>query len=324
MTVSCLVNPRACHETIYPKTNKTNKVQKIAVIGAGAAGASFAIEAAKSGHSVSLYEASNSIGGQLLHAHKVPGKEEFDELLRYFNAMLKKYNVNVQLNNKVSAQQLKDANYDSIVLATGIKPRKLNIEGIDNDNVLSYEEAFTNPEKIGQQVVIIGAGGIGFDMATFLMHQHAGAQSIDSFNANWGIDATGQNNGSLANQTVIEKTDRNVTLLQRKPGRFGKTLGKTTGWVHQIELQKRGVKTIGDLNYLKIDKAGVHVEQDGKDVLFPADSVIICAGQESNDEFADSLNDFAMVYRIGGVKQALELDAAQAIEDATRLAYELN
>ena len=324
ITVSCLVNPRACHETLYPKTIKTNKAQKIAVIGAGAAGASFAIEAAKNGHSVSLYEASNRIGGQLLHAHKVPGKEEFDELLRYFSTMLKKHTVNVQLNNKVSVQQLKDANYDSIVLATGIKPRKLDIEGIDNDNVLSYEEAFTNPEKIGQQVVIIGAGGIGFDMATFLMHQHAGAQSIDSFNSNWGIDSSGKNNGSLATETVIEKTNRNVTLLQRKPGRFGKTLGKTTGWIHQIELQKRGVKTIGDLNYLKIDDAGVHVEQDGKEVTFPADSVIICAGQESNDEFADSLNEFASVYRIGGVKQALELDAAQAIEDAVQLAYEIN
>ncbi len=324
ITVSCLVNPRACHETIYPKANQTNKAQRIAVIGGGAAGASFAIEAAKNGHTVSLYEASNCIGGQLLHAHKVPGKEEFDELLRYFNTMLKKYAVNVQLNNKVSAQQLKNESYDSIVLATGIKPRKLAIDGIDNDNVLSYEDAFTNPEKVGQQVVIIGAGGIGFDMATFLMHQHDGAQSIESFNSNWGIDGSGQNNGSLATETVIEKTNRNVTLLQRKAGRFGKSLGKTTGWIHQIELQKRGVKTIGDLDYVKIDAAGVHAKQDGKDVLFPADSVIICAGQESNDEFAESLNDIATVYRIGGVKQALELDAAQAIEDAIQLAYEIN
>ena len=210
------------------------------------------------------------------------------------------------------------------MLATGIKPRKLDIEGIDSEHVISYEDAFKNPEKVGQQVVIIGAGGIGYDMATFLMHPHTGAQSIESFNSNWGIDASGQNSGSLATETVIKKTDRNVTLLQRKAGRFGKTLGKTTGWIHQIELQKRGVKTIGDLNYVKIDNAGVHVEQDGKDVLFPADSVIICAGQESNDEFADSLNEFASVYRIGGVKQAVELDAAQAIEDATRLAYELN
>ena len=323
-TVSCLVNPRACHETIYPKISKTEKPQKIAVIGAGAAGVSFAIEAAKNGHSVTLYEASNCIGGQLLYAHKVPGKEEFDELIRYFNTMLNKYAVNVQLNTKANAQQLQETGYQSIVLATGIKPRKLDIEGIDSEHVISYEEAFKNPEKVGQNVVIIGAGGIGFDMATFLMHPHTGAQSIESFNSNWGIDATGKNNGSLAKETVIEKTDRNVTLLQRKPGRFGKSLGKTTGWIHQIELQKRGVKTIGDLNYVKIDNAGVHVEQDGKDVLFPADSVIICAGQESNDEFADSLNEFANVYRIGGVKQAVELDAAQAIEDATRLAYELN
>lgn len=323
-TVSCLVNPRACHETIYPKTSQTKDPQKIAVIGAGAAGVSFAIEAAKNGHDVSLYEASGSIGGQLLYAHKVPGKEEFDELIRYFNTMLSKYKVNVQLNNKINAQQLQGKNYQSIVLATGIKPRELNIEGIDSEHVMSYEEAFKTPDKVGQDVVIIGAGGIGYDMATFLMHPHVGAQSVESFNANWGIDATGKNNGSLATKTTIQKTDHNVTLLQRKPGRFGKTLGKTTGWIHQIELQKRGVKTIGDLNYLKIDDAGVHVEQDGKDVLFPADSVIICAGQESNDEFADTLKDIAQVYRIGGVKQAKELDAAQAIEDAIKLAYELN
>ena len=325
-TVSCLVNPRACHETLMPKLPTTSSPKNIAVIGAGAAGLSFAIEAKKLGHNITLYDAAADIGGQLAHARKVPGKEEFDELLRYFNVMLEKHQVTTQLNTHVTVEQLESANYDSIVLATGVIPRRLDIPGIDNSNVFSYEEAFRAPEKIGQTVVIIGAGGIGYDMAEFLTHQDDDKNPIDSFNAHWGIDPEGLQPGSLVSSIQpTMKSSREVTLLQRKAGKFGRSLGKTTGWIHQAELHKRGVKLLGDLRYLKIDDAGLHIEKDGETQLLAADSIIICAGQESRDELAEPLNNLATsVYRIGGVKEVRELDAAQAIRDGSKLAYELS
>lgn len=325
-TVSCLVNPRACHETLMPTLTSTSNPQKIAVIGAGAAGLSFAIEAKKLGHNITLYDAAADIGGQLAHARKVPGKEEFDELLRYFKVMLEKHQVTTQLNTHVTVEQLESANYDSIVLATGVIPRQLDIPGIDNSNVFSYEEAFRAPEKIGQTVVIIGAGGIGYDMAEFLTHQDDDKNPIDSFNAHWGIDPEGLQPGSLVSSIQpTMKSSREVTLLQRKAGKFGRSLGKTTGWIHQAELHKRGVKLLGDLRYLKIDDAGLHIEKDGEAQLLAADSIIICAGQESRDELAEPLNNLTTsVYRIGGVKEARELDAAQAISDGTKLAYKLS
>jgi len=325
-TVSCLVNPRACHETLMPKLPTTSSPKNIAVIGAGAAGLSFAIEAKKLGHNITLYDAAADIGGQLAHARKVPGKEEFDELLRYFNVMLEKHQVTTQLNTHVTVEQLESANYDSIVLATGVIPRRLDIPGIDNSNVFSYEEAFRAPEKIGQTVVIIGAGGIGYDMAEFLTHQDDDKNPIDSFNAHWGIDPEGLQPGSLVSSIQpTMKSSREVTLLQRKAGKFGRSLGKTTGWIHQAELHKRGVKLLGDLRYLKIDGAGLHIEKDGETQLLAADSIIICAGQESRDELAEPLNNLATsVYRIGGVKEVRELDAAQAIRDGSKLAYKLS
>lgn len=325
-TVSCLVNPRACHETVYPPLKTTDKPKNIAVIGAGAAGLAFSIEAAKQGHKITLYESSSSIGGQLLHAHKVPGKEEFDELLRYFQVMLDKYDVNLQLNHRIDAKQLEIAHFDSIVLSSGIKPRELDIPGIKNSKVLSYEQAFREPEKIGQEVIIIGAGGIGFDMAGFLTAPESSNDSVLAFNQNWGIDPTGLGEGGLANSPCeTEKPLRNVTLLQRKAGRFGKTLGKTTGWIHQIELQKRGVRMVGGLDYLSIDDAGLYIEKEGKEQLLPADNIIICAGQESQDELTESLSQITnQLFHIGGVKEARELDAAQAISDGIKLAYQIN
>lgn len=325
-TVSCLVNPRACHETLMPALPTTSSAQNIAVIGAGAAGLSFAIEAKKMGHEITLYDANPHIGGQLAHARKVPGKEEFDELLRYFKVMLEKYQVNIQLNTKVTIDQLKSAQYDSIVLASGIRPRQLDISGIDSPNVFTYEEAFHSAEKIGQTVVIIGAGGIGYDMAEFLSHQNDGMEAIDSFNKNWGIDATGLQPGGLdSSAKATLKSHRDVTLLQRKAGKFGRSLGKTTGWIHQVELQKRGVKLLGDLNYVKIDEQGLYIEKDGVTQLLAADSIIICAGQESRDELVKPLHEITNnIYKIGGVKEVRELDAAQAISDGIKLAYSFN
>jgi len=325
-TVSCLVNPRACHETLMPILPSTSSPQKIAVIGAGAAGLSFAIEATKQGHNITLYDANAHIGGQLTYAHKVPGKEEFDELLRYFDVMLKKYNIDIKLNTYITAQELESAHYDSIVLASGIKPRQLDIPGIDGPTVFTYEEVFQSSEKIGQTVVIIGAGGIGYDMAELLTHQDDNLEPIDSFNANWGIDPTGLQPGALdSSAKPAPKSHRNVTLLQRKAGKFGRSLGKTTGWIHQAELQRRGVKLLGDLNYVKIDEAGLYIEKDGVTQLLSADSIIVCAGQESRDELAEPLNKVTSnLYRIGGVKEVRELDAAQAISDGIKLAYALN
>lgn len=325
-TVSCLVNPRACHETIYRLKPKTTRPQKIAVIGAGAAGLSFSIEAAKQGHNITLFEAAASIGGQLLLARKVPGKDEFDELLRYFQVMLDKHAVNLQLNSRVDAQQLKAAGFDAVVLASGIKPRKLTLPGSDQANVLSYEQAFNSPEKVGQRVVIIGAGGIGYDMAEFLSHHALNTDPVSEFNNNWGIDADGKQPGALLkNPAKPTKSIRDITLVQRKADKFGRTLGKTTGWIHQVELQKRGVKTLGDLSYNKIDAAGLHITQRGEAKLLPADTIVVCAGQEARDDLADSLvSTFKALYRIGGVNEVRELDAAKAISDAQQLAYQLN
>lgn len=322
-TASCLVNPRACHETLMPVLPTTNQTKKTAVIGAGAAGLSFSVEAAKNGHSVTLYESKSEIGGQMLYAHLVPGKEEFDELLRYFTVMLKKHGVTVKTNHTADAEQLKQGDFDLIVLASGIKPRTLDIPGINHPSVMSYEQAFSEPEKIGTSVVIIGAGGIGFDMAEFISHQANDQDPIQAYNESWGIDPDGMQPGALSKPRTPPPI-RNISLLQRKSGKFGRSLGKTTGWVHLIELQKRGVKMIGDLDYIKVDDQGLHIKREGCIQILPADTIIICAGQESRDEIAESLIDVAKnIVRIGGVKQVKELDAAQAISDGVELAYQL-
>lgn len=325
-TVSCLVNPRACHETKIPKLSTTDQPKTIAVIGAGAAGLSFSIEAAKFGHQVTLFETSDTIGGQMLYAHKVPGKEEFDELLRYFQVMIDKYGVDVRLNTHANKETLSDKSFDAIILASGIKPRTLTMPGIDHPMVLSYEQAFTQPEKIGQRVIIIGAGGIGFDMAEFVTHQHSDLDPIEAFNQSWGIDSQGMHKGALLpNPKATLHANKNVSLLQRKAGKFGGSLGKTTGWVHQLELLKRGVTMVGDLTYQHIDDAGLHIVQNEEEKVLPADTIIICAGQESRDELADELANLNIpVHRIGGVKQVRELDAAQAISDGTLLAHKLS
>lgn len=325
-TVSCLVNPRACHETIMPALPKTTSPRNIAVIGAGAAGLSFAIEAKKMGHHITLYDANEDIGGQLLYARKVPGKEEFDELLRYFRVMIEKYQIDLHLKTTITADQLTSSQYDAVVLASGIRARHLTIPGIESPTVLTYEEAFEKPDKIGQRVAIIGAGGIGYDMAEFVTHQTDSKETIESFNNNWGIDSTGLQPGGLdsANKPPLNKL-REVTLLQRKAGKFGRSLGKTTGWIHQAELQKRGVQLLGDLDYVKIDATGLHINKAGEKQHIPADTIIICAGQESRDELTVPLNEMSSkIYKIGGAKEVRELDAAQAIRDGIELAYSLH
>jgi len=324
-TVSCLVNPRACHETFYPKQQQTQKIQKIAVIGAGPAGLSFSIKAAEQGHKVTLFEASSTIGGQLLLARKVPDKEEFDELLRYFQVMLKKHSVNLQLNCRVDTKHLANEDYDAIVLASGVKPKTIELQGVQHNKVLNYEQAFNKPERIGRQVIILGAGGIGFDMAEFLTHPQNIYNPVESFNLNWGIDSDEHQSGALSPQlTKTHQVPRKVTLLQRKEGRFGRTLGKTTGWIQQLELQKRGIKMLAGVTYIKIDDEGLHIEQDGKHQVLAAEHIILCTGQRSEDALVTSLKGLtAKFYQIGGVNKAAGLDAAQAIREGTDLAYSL-
>lgn len=324
--VSCLVNPRACHETFYPDTKPAEKAQKIAVIGAGPAGLAFSIEASKQGHDVCLFESSNQIGGQLLYAKEIPGKEEFNELLRYFQVMLKKHKVQLHLNAPIQANTFDASSFDHLVVATGIKPKKLSIPGIEHPMVLNYEDAFNAIETIGQTVLIIGAGGIAYDMAERLTHPASQKNNIQSFNQHWGIDTGNHQPGALSSQPPsTPNSNRQVTLLQRKPGKLGRTLGKTTGWIHQLELKKRHVNMLSDIRYLKIDEQGLHIERSGEKELLPADNIIICAGQDSNNPLIDTLQtDGINVHQIGGARSSTKLDAARAIKEAIDLAYTLN
>ncbi len=324
--VSCLVNPRACHETFYPPTKPSEKPQKIAVIGAGPAGLAFSIEASRQGHDVTLFESSNQIGGQLLYAKKVPGKEEFKELIRYFQVMLKKHQVKLLLNTPFQASTFDSNLFDHLVVATGIQPKKLSIPGSEHPMVLNYEDAFNAIETIGQTVVIIGAGGIAYDMAEFLTHPAPQKNNIESFNQHWGIDTGKHQPGGLSSQPPsTPASTRDVTLLQRKPGKLGRTLGKTTGWIHQLELKKRGVHMLSDLRYIKIDEQGLHIERSGKAELLPADNIIICAGQDSKTPLLDTLiTESINVHHIGGARSPTKLDAARAIKEAIDLAYTLN
>ena len=317
---SCLVNPRACNETnlnYYP----TEKVKKIAVVGAGPAGLSFATVAAQRGHSVTLFDASHQIGGQFNVAKTIPGKEEFYETLRYFGKQIELTGVDLQLNQRVSAQQLIAAGFDEIVLATGIAPRTPPIDGIDHPKVLSYLQVLRDRVPVGQKVAIIGAGGIGFDVAEYLTHDgESGSQNPAIFYKEWGIDADYSHRGGVV-QPDVEHIARQVYLLQRKTSKVGDGLGKTTGWIHRTGLKNRRVEMLSGVHYVKIDDAGLHINTGGRDEILPVDHVIICAGQEPLRElYADLQQASCNVHLIGGADKALELDAKFAIKQGAELA----
>lgn len=324
---SCLVNPRACHETellIQPATQQ----KKIAVVGAGPAGLAFATTAAKRGHQVTLFDAAFDIGGQFNVAKQIPGKEEFRETLRYFARQIELSGVELKLNHPVSGEQLENAGFDEIVVATGITPRTPKIEGIDHPKVISYLELMTNPEareRVGQKVAVIGAGGIGFDICEVLVEQGADAnqhtsQNIPAFMRQWGIDMSLQARGGVAGvEQHFEPSAREIHLLQRKTSKVGAGLGKTTGWVHRIDLAKRGVKMLSGCDYQKIDDQGLHLTVDGESCLLDVDTVVICAGQESARDLADQIKNIPL-HLIGGADLAVELDAKRAIDQGTRLA----
>ncbi|MDS7929184.1 NADPH-dependent 2,4-dienoyl-CoA reductase [Acinetobacter sp. V102_4] len=321
---TCLVNPRACYETelIF----KEAQIQKnIAVIGAGPAGLSFAVYAADRGHKVKVFEASHQIGGQFNIAKTVPGKEEFYETLRYFGRQIElRPNIELVLNHKATYEELSQANFDEIVVATGVTPRQLQFEGIDHPKVLSYLQVLRERVPVGQRVAIIGAGGIGFDTAEYLTHEgESGSLNPEKFYAEWGIDTQYEHVGGIK-QPKVEDSEREIYLLQRKAAAVGAGLGKTTGWIHRTGLKNRQVKMLAGVQYDKVDDQGLHITVDGKPSVLEVDHVVICAGQESFTAMYEQLKeDGKNVHLIGGAKEAGELDAKRAIRQGAELAATL-
>lgn len=315
---SCLVNPRACHETelVY---QPVTQAKKIAVVGAGPAGLSFATVAASRGHQVSLFDAAAEIGGQFNVAKQIPGKEEFYETLRYFGKQLALTQVELKLNTRVTAADL--SGFDEVVLATGITPRVPPIAGIDHPKVLGYLDVLRDKKPVGSTVAIIGAGGIGFDVAEYL--SHAGVSNSlapQKFYAEWGVDTQYAHAGGLG-ASEIEPSPRQIFLLQRKTSKVGDGLGKTTGWIHRTGLKNRQVQMISGVQYDKIDDAGLHIQVDGQAKLIPADHIILCAGQEPQRDLLSGLQAMGLsVHLIGGADVAAELDAKRAIDQGARLA----
>lgn len=316
-TASCLVNPRACHELESPLV-PAKKIKTVAVVGAGPAGLACACTAAERGHNVTLFEKADRIGGQFLLASKIPGKEEFAETLRYFGHQLELHNVDVKLQSSPNIDELNS--YDEVVIATGIKPRKPEIEGIDNAMVISYEELISGSRTAGSRVAVIGAGGIGFDTAAYLLHDSTVANDRTSFMAEWGVDVAYKESGGLC-APEIPKPVRTVYLLQRKHTKPGIGLGKTTGWIHRLELKRNKVQLLVGVQYRFIDDSGLSIDHDGETKTLEVDSVIICAGQESQLELAANLDDAGLGFHlIGGADEARELDAKRAIDQAVKLA----
>lgn len=317
---SCLVNPRAGHETelvIEP----ARAPRRIAVVGGGPAGLAAAVTAAQRGHAVTLFERGSELGGQFNYARRIPGKEEFDETLRYFRVMLDKHRVQVRLNCEADAQAL--GGFDVVVLASGVRPRQLALPGSDHPKVMGYPAAILHPERVGRRVAIIGAGGIGFDVAELLTQGASSSLDREAWCDEWGVDLSVAMPGGLKAPRRPE-VPRQVFLLQRKASKPGRGLGKTTGWVHRASLKHRGVETLAGCEYLGIDDDGLHVRQAGEVRLLAVDSVVVCAGQESVRELLDPLQASGIeVHLIGGAEEAAELDAKRAIDQGTRVSAAL-
>ncbi|MDC9605393.1 FAD-dependent oxidoreductase [Xenorhabdus griffiniae] len=320
---SCLVNPRACHETEFIAT-PVKAPKTIAVIGAGPAGLSFAVTAASRGHHVTLFERENQIGGQFNIAKQIPGKEEFHETLRYFERQLALNGVEVCLNHTATADQL--LSFDEIVIATGIMPRIPNIDGIEHEKVLTYLDVLKHKRQVGKRIAIIGAGGIGFDTAEYLSQSgQSTSLSSHAFSHEWGIDRTITHRGGLRPEGAqVERSPRKIYLLQRKDTKVGDGLGKTTGWVHKTSLLMRGVTMLNSVQYLKIDDQGLHIRRGDKQQCLEVDNVIICAGQEPLKALYQPLQAMGKnVHIIGGADIAAELDARRAIAQGARLALNI-
>ncbi|TPV60720.1 NADPH-dependent 2,4-dienoyl-CoA reductase [Aestuariibacter sp. GS-14] len=319
---SCLVNPYACHELMITM-KPAEAVKSIAVVGAGPAGLAAATTAAQRGHKVVLFDAADKIGGQFNIAKQVPGKEEFNETLRYYAKQLELLNVDVRLNTLVTADTLNEGGFDAVLLATGIVPRTPAIEGIEHSKVLTYLDVLRDKKPVGGKVAIIGAGGIGFDTAEYLSHgKSVPSQNIEAFMREWGIDMTLEARGGVEGmKPQPEPSPRQIVLLQRKSTKIGAGLGKTTGWAHRLGLQMKGVQMIAGVQYDKIDDAGLHITVDGEQKVLDVDNVIICAGQEPQRALVHGLS--VPHHLIGGADEALELDAKRAIAQGTKVALKL-
>ncbi|MFK0238003.1 oxidoreductase [Streptomyces vinaceus] len=318
---SCLVNPRACHETELV-LSPTQLKKRVAVVGAGPAGLACAVSAAERGHAVTLFEASGHIGGQLDIARRIPGKEEFEETIRYFGTQLAARAVDVRLNTRADVETLQG--YDEIVVATGVTPRTPDIEGVERADVVSYLDVLRDGAPVGERVAVVGAGGIGFDVAEFLTDSGEGAsQDPETYFRHWGVDTAYAGPGGL---TAPERPapPRQVHLLQRKTTKVGAGLGTTTGWIHRAELKHRGVVSVAGATYDRIDDEGLHITVGGEERLVPADTVVLCTGQEPRRDLYEALLAAgARPHLIGGADVAAELDAKRAIRQGTELAASL-
>jgi 2,4-dienoyl-CoA reductase (NADPH2) len=320
---SCLVNPRACHETIL-KIEPTAARKRVAVVGAGPAGLAASTTAARRGHDVTLFEADADVGGQFNIAKQIPGKEEFYETLRYFRHEIKDAGVKTRFNTRVTADELIQEGFDEVILATGVTPRTPSIDGIDHPKVLSYLDVLRDKKPVGKAVAVIGAGGIGFDVAEYLTHEgESPSLNLDKFNEEWGIDSTYADRGGIK-QPHLPKPPRQIFLLQRKASKVGDGLGKTTGWIHRTSLKNRNVEMIAGASYSKVDDAGLHINVGGKDIVLPVDNVVLCAGQEPFRALQADLEAAGRkVTLIGGADVAAELDAKRAIKQGTEVAAAL-
>ena len=321
-TASCLVNPRACHETeliIEP----TQQVKTIAVIGAGPAGLAAATTAASRGHKVALFDSASEIGGQFNIAKQIPGKEEFHETLRYFKKQIELHNICLNLNTKVSVDQLNNSDFDEVIVATGITPRMPQIKGIDHPSVLSYIDVILNKKPLGNRVAIIGAGGIGFDTAEYISHSgQSSSLKIEEFMDEWGIDMSLEARGGIEGcNPKVQPSPREIYLLQRKTSKIGSGLGKTTGWIHRAGLAKKQVKMINGCHYERIDDQGLHMRINDQLEILAVDNIVICAGQDPLTEITNGLK--LPFHLIGGADSAKELDAKTAIAQGTKVAASL-
>jgi 2,4-dienoyl-CoA reductase (NADPH2) len=322
-TASCLVNPRACHETLMPVL-RSNTKKKIAVVGAGPAGLAAATTAAGRGHEVHLFEASGEIGGQFNLAKRIPGKEEFYETLRYFAKQLEVTGVKLHLNTHASMESLENQGFVEVIIASGVAGRKAGIVGEDHSKVLSYSDCLLRKKPVGKSVAIIGAGGIGFDVAEFLSMADSETpirnpkSEIRNFLTEWGVDENYTSRGAIA-KPHPEPPAREIWLLKRSEGKHGAGLGKTTGWIHRASLKMKNVKMLAKVAYVKVDDAGLHILHEGKPKLLPVDNVVVCAGQNSVRDLYDALVAKGMaVTLIGGAKLAAEVDAKRAIEEGVK------